>query len=55
MDEGPIGRDEEDRLDWLENQGLPPGKLRRRDVQLLVPCVGVLGAGIAAGWWWLRC
>ena len=53
MDDGPIGRDEEDRLDWLENQGLPPAALRRRDGQLLLPCV-MLGAGIAAGWWWLR-
>ena len=53
MNDGPIGRDEEDRLDWLENQGLPPGALRRREVQLLLPCVA-LGAGIAAGWWWLR-
>ena len=53
MDDGPIGRDEEDRLDWLENQGQSPGVLRRRDGHLLLPCV-VLGAGIAAGLWWLR-
>ena len=53
MDQRSIGRDEEDRLDWLENQGLPPAALRCRDIQLLLPCV-VLGAGTAAGWWWLR-
>ena len=53
MDDGPIGRNEEDRLDWLENHGLPAEALRERGVQLLLPCV-MLGAGIAAGWWLLR-
>jgi hypothetical protein len=47
MDEVRIGRDEEDWLDWLENQGAPS------PLPLLLPCL-VLGAGIAVGVWWLR-
>ena len=51
MEEGPIGRREEDRLDWLENQAAGPDAARR-ELQVLLPCL-VLG-GLVAGIWLLR-
>ena len=46
----PIGRAEEDRLDFLENVHVPPRALRRRDVQVLLPCLVLTGVVVWAIW-----
>ena len=46
-------RTEEDRLDYLENLAIPLQVLARRDLQMIVPCLLVMGS-MALGVWLLR-